>query len=208
MTGQAKKSPFDNLLARIANRLERSRLAGTQNAFRASIDPTAILHPSARIENIHGKAQAIVIGAHTHVRGQLLTFWNGGEISIGEWCYIGEDTRIWSQASVTIGNHVMIAHSVNIHDTNSHPLNWQERRLDSQAILSGGYRLPTQTICKPIVIADDAWIGFNAIILKGVQIGRGAIVASGSVVTKDVEPWAIVAGNPARLVEVQESDRD
>jgi acetyltransferase-like isoleucine patch superfamily enzyme len=195
---------LDPLLARVANWLERAKLASNHNAFCASIDPTATLHPTATIENILGHADAIVIGAHTHVRGQLLTFWSGGRISIGDWCYIGEGSRIWSQSSVTIGNHVMIAHSVDIHDTNSHPLDWQERRLDSQAILSGGYRAPTQTICEPIVIADDAWIGFKASILKGTQIGRGAIVASGSVVTTDVEPWAIVAGNPARLVKMQE----
>jgi maltose O-acetyltransferase len=204
MAEQKKKSPFDNLLARVANRLERAKLASIQDGFCASIDATATLHPTASIENIQGHADAIVIGAYTHVRGQLLTFWTGGRISIGDWCYIGEGSRIWSQASVTIGNHVMIAHSVDIHDTNSHPLDWHERRLDSQAILSGSYRSPTQTISKPIVIADDAWIGFKASILKGTQIGRGAIVASGSVVTKDVEPWAIVAGNPAQLVEMQE----
>jgi UDP-3-O-[3-hydroxymyristoyl] glucosamine N-acyltransferase len=69
----------------------------------ATIDSTVTLHPTAEIQNIHGDSKAIVIGAHTHVRGQLLTFWNSGRISIGEWCYIGEGTRIWSQSSVSIG---------------------------------------------------------------------------------------------------------
>lgn len=199
-------SRLDNLLIRVANRLERARLAGMHDVFCASIHQTATLHATAKIDNIHGNRDAIVIGAHTHVRGELLTFWDGGEITIGEWCYIGEGTRIWSQAAVTIGNHVMIAHSVDIHDTNSHPLNWQERRLDSQAILSGSYRSPTKTVSKPITIGDDAWIGFKATVLKGVQIGRGAIVASGSVVTKEVAPWAIVAGNPARVVGMQQPE--
>ena len=52
----------------------------------------------------------------------------------------------------------------------------------------------------PVRIGDKAWIGFNAIILKGVTVGEGAIVAAGAVVTKDVPPYTIVAGNPARVI--------
>ena len=54
---------------------------------------------------------------------------------------------------------------------------------------------------KPIKICDDAWIGMNCIILKGVTIGEGAIVGAGSVVTKDVPAWTVVAGNPAKVVK-------
>jgi len=49
------------------------------------------------------------------------------------------------------------------------------------------------------VIEDDVWIGFNAIILKGVRVGRGAVVGAGSVITKDVEAYTIVVGNPQRV---------
>ena len=193
---------IDPLLARVARRLEWSQ---TQVARRAThcavIDRSAVLHPSGAIENIHGDAEAIRVGAHTHVRGQLLTFWDHGRIQIGEWCYIGEGTRIWSQASISIGNHVLIAHGVDVHDTDSHPIDWQERRLDGQGILSAeGYRTPTQTISSPVSIEDDVWIGFKATVLKGVRLGRGAIIAACAVVTKDVAPWTIVAGNPARVV--------
>jgi acetyltransferase-like isoleucine patch superfamily enzyme len=194
---------LDPLLARVAQRMEWARTeAARRGQHCATIDSTATLHPGAEIENILGDPQAIVVGAHTHLRGQLLTFWNSGQIRVGQWCYIGEGTRIWSQASVSIGNYVLIAHLVDIHDTNSHPVDWRERRLDSEMILSGqGYRTPTQTISAPVVIEDDVWIGFKAIILKGVSIGRGAIIAAGSVVTKDVAPWTVVAGNPARLID-------
>ena len=51
-----------------------------------------------------------------------------------------------------------------------------------------------------VVIEDDVWIGYNAVVLSGVTVGRGAIVAAGSVVTKDIPPYAIAAGNPARKV--------
>ncbi|MDQ7799461.1 MAG: DapH/DapD/GlmU-related protein [Candidatus Edwardsbacteria bacterium] len=63
-------------------------------------------------------------------------------------------------------------------------------------MLEQGIRFYPQT-----VIEDDVWIGAQAIILPGVRIGRGAIVAAGAVVTKDVEPYAIVGGNPARLIK-------
>jgi len=173
-----------------------------RRAWCAILEPSAFVYPTTSIENNYGDPTAIRIGAHTHVRGQLLTFWNGGEIDIGQWCYIGEGTRIWSQTGVRIGNHVLIAHLVDIHDTNSHPTDWMERRLDSQMILSGQpYRTPTQTLSAAVVIEDDVWIGFKAIILKGVRVGRGAIVAAGSVVTKDVAPWTVVAGNPAKPID-------
>ena len=59
---------------------------------------------------------------------------------------------------------------------------------------------------KPIRICDKVWIGMNAIILKGVTIGEGSVDAAGSVVTKDVSPWTVVAGNPARVVKYIESE--
>jgi acetyltransferase-like isoleucine patch superfamily enzyme len=200
------KAYVNPILARASTRLEWARHEmSRRGGWTAVVDSSAVLHPTSVIDNLRGNPQAIVVGAHTHIRGQLLTFWNGGEISIGEWCYIGEGTRIWSQASVKIGNYVLIAHAVDIHDTNSHPIDWRERRLDTEAILSGrGYRTPTQTVSAPVVIEDDAWIGFKASILKGVLVGRGAIVAAGAVVTKDVEPWSVVAGNPAQSIAVLE----
>ncbi|MCZ8192279.1 MAG: DapH/DapD/GlmU-related protein, partial [Microcystis sp. LE19-338.1B] len=53
----------------------------------------------------------------------------------------------------------------------------------------------------PVVIEDHVWIGFNVGILKGVTIGKGAIIGAGSVVTKDVEPFTVVAGNPAKIIK-------
>lgn len=192
---------MNRLLARIAHRLEWARIQVQADPQRcASIDGSATIHPTARISNFLSKPEAIVVGAHTHVRGELLTFWDAGQINIGEWCYVGESSRIWSQSSISIGNYVLIAHLVDIHDTNSHPLDWKERRLDTETILSLSYRTPTQTLSAPITIEDDAWIGFKASVMKGVRIGRGAIVAAGAVVTKDVPAWTAVAGNPATVV--------
>ena len=57
---------------------------------------------------------------------------------------------------------------------------------------------------RPVVIEDYAWIGMRSIILKGVTIGRGAIVGAGSVVTRDIPPFAVACGSPARVVKIQE----
>lgn len=197
----ARRTLLDTWLARLANRLDWARTQVNAETPRcATVDASATLHPTARIDNILRKPEAIVIGAQTHVRGELLTFWNAGKITIGKWCYVGEGSRIWSQSSISIGDYVLIAHLVDIHDTNSHPIDWRERRLDTEAIFSGSYRTPTQTVSAPVVIEDDVWIGFKASVMKGVRIGRGAIVSSGAIVTKDVAAWTIVAGNPAKVI--------
>lgn len=161
---------------------------------------SAVVYPEAELQ-VQGAGGSITISEGVHIRGRLLTFWNGGCISVGRDCYIGHDTQIWSQASVTIGNHVLISHMVDIHDTDSHPISAGARRVDARGILhTGQYHTPTETISAPIVIEDDVWIAAKATILKGVRIGRGAIIAASAVVTKDVESYAIMAGNPARKV--------
>jgi acetyltransferase-like isoleucine patch superfamily enzyme len=134
--------------------------------------------------------------------GQLLVFAHGGEIQIGESCFIGEYSRIWSATAIRIGNRVLISHGVNIHDTVSHSSSAASRHQHFNQIFCTGHPLtfdnpPAQA---PIVIEDDAWLGFNSTILKGVTIGRGAIIGAASVVTKDVAPFCIVAGNPAKLI--------
>lgn len=63
-------------------------------------------------------------------------------------------------------------------------------------------------ITKPIVIGDNAWIATGAIVLPGVTVGEGAVVAAGAVVTKDVEPWTVVGGNPAKFIKRRELKND
>jgi acetyltransferase-like isoleucine patch superfamily enzyme len=189
--------------------MEYARAEAAQHKVCATLHPTARVHPESVVYNFLNDPDAITIGANSHLRGELQIFWNDGKIKIGEWCFLGPGSRVWSQSSVTIGNHVLISHMVDVHDTNSHPIDWRERRLDSQAILSGkGYRQPTETVSKPVVIEDDVWIGFKAVVLKGVHVGRGAIIAAGSVVTANVPAWTIVGGNPAKVIrELTDEER-
>jgi acetyltransferase-like isoleucine patch superfamily enzyme len=153
---------------------------------------------SASINNKPANRAAIEIGARSVIGGQLHVYPDGGRISIGECCFIGPGTRIWAGESIEIGNRVLISHGVNIHDNISHSLSAQERHQHFIEILERRNGALGDVPKKQIVIEDDAWIGFNAIVLKGVTIGRGAVVAAGAIVTKDVLPYTVVTGNVAQ----------
>lgn len=161
----------------------------------------ARLLPHAKVDNFQANRNSIKIGESSVVAAQLLVFKHGGKIAIGHHCYLGENSRIWSAASVTIGNKVLISHGVNIHDNNSHSLSATSRHEHFLAMFSKGH--PSTLIdvsSSPVVIKDDAWIGFNATILKGVVVGEGAVIGCNSVVTKNVEAYSVVAGNPAKYI--------
>jgi acetyltransferase-like isoleucine patch superfamily enzyme len=163
-------------------------------------DPTVVLYDTARIINNLRKKEAIRIGAFTHVRGELLTFAHGGEIEIGEYCYVGAETYIWSGKSIHIGNRVLIAHHCNIFDNDTHPFDPEERHRQFKQIITTGQPEKVDLQDEEIVIEDDVLIAANATILKGVRIGSAAVIGAGSVVTKDVAPYTLVAGNPARFI--------
>jgi len=157
---------------------------------------------SARIVNMTDDKNRIVVGAGTFILGELLVFAYGGKIKIGNNCYVGIGSRVWSGEDVTIGDDVLISHNVNIVDTTAHELDYIERAETYIKLLKEGHPKEKGTIVtKPIVIEDHVWINFNVIILKGVTIGRGAIIAAGAVVTKDVPPFVLVGGNPARVLK-------
>jgi acetyltransferase-like isoleucine patch superfamily enzyme len=123
-----------------------------------------------------------------------------GRITIGEESYVGDDCLLSSATGIDVGARVLMAHGVQIFDNDSHPVDADSRRRDYRAVRSGGLREPVSM--QPVRIGDDAWVGFGAVILKGVEIGRGAVVAAGSVVASDVPEGTVVAGNPARVVKI------
>lgn len=161
-------------------------------AHSAILNPTSVIGPEGVIDNLRGDPKHIRVGEHCYVRGRLLTYGHAGDISIGDWCYIGVRTEIWSMASVSIGNRVLVSHGVNIIDGSSHSPVASERHQHFRDILTKGHPKNADEVPgvegAPIVIEDDAWISFGATILKGVRIGKGSIVAAGSIVTKDVPP--------------------
>lgn len=178
--------------------------------LRSNMHSSVKLLANATVENLSENPQLINIGKNSVIGGQLFLFAHAGKIDIGENCYIGEGTRIWSADSIKIGNRVFISHNVNVHDTNSHSINPVPRYQHFLAIMSTGHPnindFDIQS--QPIFIEDDVWIGFNSTILKGVKIGKGSIVAACSVVTKDIPSFVIVAGNPAQVVKEIKVPRD
>ena len=154
----------------------------------------------AQIINASGDSRSIRIGNHCVVNGELFVFGHGGCITIGDWCFVGPGSRIWSGGSVTIGNRVLISHNVNVFDNDTHPFDAAARHRHFRAILTHGHPKDISLNEAAVVIEDDAWIAAGATVLKGVHVGTGAVVAAASVVTRDVPPYTIVAGNPARVI--------
>lgn len=168
--------------------------------------PSTVFYETALITNNLPNASAIRIGSNTHIKGELLTFGNGGEIVIGEYCYVGEQTHIWSAKSITIGDRVLISHNVNIFDNNTHPLSAGARHEQFKEIISGGHPKFINLEEQSVAIGNDVLIGCMSVILKGVTIGQGAVVGAGSVVTKDVPSYTIVGGNPAQVIRELTAD--
>jgi len=116
-------------------------------------------------------------------------------ISIGDYVYISRNANIY--ANCDIGHFVQIAGNVNIVGG--------DHKIDLVGVpvaFTGRGKMEVLLT----VVGDDVWIGESAIIMAGVNIGRGAIVAAGAVVTKDVEPYAIVGGNPAKFIRYRFDD--
>ena len=172
----------------LAHQMERARQANANAVFGRG----SVLALDGAIENNEGNRENIRVGDHSHIRGRLLTYGHGGRISIGNWCYVGARSELWSMESISIGDRVLIAHEVNIHDGTAHSRDARERHEHFRRILETGHpRTATQLpglASGPIVIEDDVWISFGVAILRGVRIGAGSIIAAGSIVTHDVPP--------------------
>ncbi len=126
---------------------------------------------------------SVHMGLRLHTRGQL---------SIGDYSVIDRGCTLDARGRLTIGNNVNISPEVMILTAYHDPDAIEE----------------FQGVVKPVVVEDYAWIATRAMILPGVTIGRGAIVAAGSVVTKDVPPQAIVGGNPARFIRARKGTQN
>lgn len=159
------------------------------------------IYSCAKIYNMLELPEKIEIGSYTHIKGELLIFKHGGSINIGDYCYVGENTRIWSGISIKIGNRVLISHNCNIFDNDTHPIDPIKRHEQFKHIITKGHPKDINLNDEPVIIEDDVLIGANSTILKGVRIGRGAIIGAGSVVTKSIPPYVLAAGNPAKVIK-------
>lgn len=142
----------------------------------------------------------IEIGDHAMISGAL-TSENHGKISLGTYVYLRENSIIGSVNSITIGDYTSIADYVVILDNNNHPVNPIDRKIKSSSPKGSDYRKWRHSDSSPIVIGSNVWIGSFARVCKGVTVGDNSIIAANAVVTKDVPPNSIVAGNPAKVVK-------
>jgi acetyltransferase-like isoleucine patch superfamily enzyme len=163
--------------------------------------PGIEISPGSRIEYLKITPQTgcqLAIGGESMIEGALIFEREQGSIQVGKRTFIGNSILVCA-VNITVGDDVLISWGCTIVDHNSHALSWKDRATDVKDWMMG-QKDWEHVECKQVTIQSKAWIGFNAIILKGVTIGEGAIVGAGSVVTKDVPPYTIVAGNPARLI--------
>lgn len=142
----------------------------------------------------------IRVGDECTLQGLLVTETDTSEIVIGNNVFIGSQTVVDCATRVEIEDDVLVSYQCLLIDSNNHSNNAAVRRNDLPDVKYGRAYNWAAIPSRPIVIRRGAWIGARAILLKGVTVGEGAIVGAGSVVTKDVEPYTIVAGNPARVV--------
>jgi galactoside O-acetyltransferase len=130
------------------------------------------------------------IGEGTCIESDCTLLCPGAPMTLGTGCYLNRNVRLGSNgsASFTMGDNVMIGPNV-VMDTSRH----NDARIDIPMKAQG-------LSYAPIIIGDDVWIGANVVITCGITVGRGSIVGAGAVVTRDVPPYSMVAGVPARVI--------
>jgi acetyltransferase-like isoleucine patch superfamily enzyme len=162
------------------------------------------------------KKNKVVIGEECLLAASVIFEGIGCEVIIGNRVYIGS-SKIICRNKIIFEDNILVSWGVTFYDHNSHSLDYIDRRRDINNVIEdyknekGDYLKNkdwSNVKSKQIIIKRDSWIGMEAMILKGVTIGEGAIVAARSVVTKDVPPYSIVAGNPAKVVKYLENRKN
>lgn len=173
---------FQRMIERIRKYPLKDYLAGF--LFSRKFDKSGVLvfsdgRPYPKV--IH-KGGTLVTGHCQFYSGVRLEIGKKGLLQIGNGTYLNRNTLVVCEKEILIGKDCKIAWDVIIMDSDLHPIN-------SNPIVD-----------KPVYIGDDVWIGCRSIILKGVTIGRGAVIAAGSVITKDIPPYTIWGGAPAQYI--------
>lgn len=135
-------------------------------------------------------------GRDVHI-GAGCRFWAPQAVRLGDHSYIGRDVSV--QANVDIGRYVLIADRVAFVGRHDHEF----RTIGIPVRFGrwiGGQDANAIQKAEAVIVEDDVWLGFGCIVLTGVRVGRGAVVAAGSVVVRDVERYTLVAGVPAKVV--------
>jgi acetyltransferase-like isoleucine patch superfamily enzyme len=143
------------------------------------IDPRAFI----------GRGGPVRFGESTIVRAGTMLLPSGGSIVVGARTSLNQYIVINGEGGVTIGDDVMIAAFCSIFAAN-HKIDRIDIPMRQQGMITKG----------GIVIENDVWLGTHCVILDGVRIGTGSVIAAGAVVSKDVEPYSIIGGVPAKVI--------
>ncbi|WP_332773719.1 acyltransferase [Phenylobacterium sp.] len=156
-----------------------------------TIDPTAKISALADIE-ASARGTPITIGARTMIDAfvKIKPAGGSGAVEIGADCAINSGTVMYTGNGIRIGDAVLIAANCTLAPTN-HEFGDKAKRIRDQGF---------QPSRGGIVIGDDVWLGANTVVLDGAVIGRGCVIAAGSVVRGELEPYSIYAGVPAKRV--------
>lgn len=168
-----KKSYF--VLHKTAKIILKGDLVTNDNCIKRNGKSTVVRMDSYSEMNVNG-------GFSIYYDGDIICFKNS-KLTLGSG-FCNSNVKIRCTNSITIGNNVAISHDVTIMDSDAHNIDYD------------GYQMT-----KPVIIGNNVWIGSRAMILKGVKIGDGAIIAAGAVVTKDVPENTVAAGCPAKIIK-------
>ena len=152
-----------------------------------------------RIEKRHNNSQ-IFIGNECLINGRLVTEVKSSKIDIKDNVFIGGNTIVDCKQEIVIEDDVLISYECIIFDHDSHSALSHERKNDLSDFKNNNLKWE-KIKSKKILIKRNAWVCARSIILKGVTIGEGSIVAAGSVVTENVPDYSLVAGNPAKFIK-------
>ena len=152
-----------------------------------------------QIEKRHPEA-VIEIGEDGLIQGHLVAERKESRIRIGDRVAIGGGTTLDCALEITLSDDVILSYGCILADSDNHSLYFSERTED---VLNWkkGFHDWSRSAMAPIRICRGAWIGARVCILKGVTVGEGAVIGMGSVVTRDVPPYTVVAGNTARPIK-------
>lgn len=153
---------------------------------------TICKHSTLEVDPINKNDSKIIIGDRTLISSFAIIRTYGGTIKIGNDCFINSFAAIYGHGGLTIGDGCLIGPQVTIIPVN---YGFKDRNIP--------FRLQTPSL-KGIVLEDDVWVGAGVTILDGCTVGKGSVIGAGAVLTKNVEPYSIVAGVPGKTIGIRE----